>query len=561
MKLKYKNNYIVIILIASLCVVASCNNDNIKVVKGTPVNSVSYSIRPAQDTDINSQNPIVTYLPKGVYNALGVPYVKPYRKGFDFVSYSDGVNTYKEGDIFTKDTVKDGEGNVSLTVNFTPSSAYFTKKKMFTLTKSEIENTSLKSHAQKKEGSSPRDIIDISFVTFPGGYVLNVPNTPGVKTSYSVGNPDYSAEIAGFNKGVNGNDVSSWVVEDFAIATSEVPSALFKMVLDWNDKENKGYEFGFERNISGSLAVSDNTYPYYGAYYNNGKYYNRNSAYDPVCFVPYDSAIVFCNALTEWYNEKYGASLTTAYTIDGRQSGAPIKSVHSHSNYIIHIDTLSSADNESDKKALLPENAQLIPHVQGATGFRLPTSSEWIFASVADPKGTDKYASSHISGYIYPDMVKHNNISGALGISETDEGVYRRAVSSPYYSEASDFPDNGTQKAGIKTVLTPSKSEVSAIANLSEIYDMSGNVAEWIEGLKPVSSDGTSGINNALARTVWGGSFATSFEDNVPSNYQSALVVFSDKNISENVRSVRMDKPNIGIRLCRTVNSETVSIV
>lgn len=543
-----------------LCLFVSCKNE-IKIEKGIQVGSVTYSIRPYEGDDYNMQNPLVTLIPKNTDKVSGVPYDKPYRKGFDFVSYSDGLNTYKPDDVFTENTKKDQNENVDLTLTFKPSeSQYFTRKSMFILSESDVKNTSLKSHAQKKEGILPSYPIDIEFVTFPGGYSLPVPNTEGVKTPYVIDSPDYSSYIAGLNKGVNSGDTLSWVVEDFAISATEVPSALFKAVLDWNDREQKGYEFGFERQISSLTGIDDNSYPYYGAYYKGGKYYNRNSAYDPVCFVPYDSAIVFCNALTEWYNEKYGASLSAAYTIDGRPTGTPIKSVNFHSEYIMYIGTLSSVDNMGDEHEYLPENANFIPHVQGATGFRLPTAVEWTFAALADPNGKTDYASSHIAGFIYPNLIKHTNVSGAKGSDGSDETVYRSAVSSEYYGEMATKIDNGTQETGgYKTVFTPIEERtLSATSNLSGLFDMSGNVAEWTENLQPITmSDGS----KVLSRTVWGGSFYSSFADNIPSNFKAEHIVFKNKKVSENISDINMDKPNIGLRLCRTVSSEKLSAI
>ena len=559
MKKIYKINCFALISIILLCLFVSCKNE-IKVEKGIQVGSVTYSIRPLVGDDYNMQNPIVTLIPKNTDNVSGVPYDKPYRKGFDFVSYSDGLNTYKPGDVFTETTNKDQNENVDLTLTFKPSeSQYFTRKSMFILSESDVKNTSLKTHAQKQEGGLPSDPINIEFVTFPGGYSLPVPNTEGVRTPYDVSSSDYSTYIVGLNKGANSGDTLSWVIEDFAISATEVPSALFKAVLDWNDREQKGYEFGFERQISSLSSIDDNSYPYYGAYYKGGKYYNRKSAYDPVCFVPYDSAIVFCNALTEWYNEKYGASLSVAYTIDGRPTGTPIKSVNFHSEYIMYIGTLSSVDNVVDKNEYLPENANFIPHVQGATGFRLPTSVEWTFAALADPNGKTDYASSHIAGFIYPNLIKHTNVSGAKGTDASDDTVYRSAVSSEHYGETATKDDNGTQKAGFKTVFTPIEGRTSSVTNnLSGLYDMSGNVAEWTENLQPITTNDGSKV---LSRTVWGGSFYSPFADNIPSNFKAEHIVFKNKKVSENISDVNMAKPNIGLRLCRTVSTEKLSAI
>ena len=84
MKKIYKINCFALISIILLCLSISCKNE-IKVEKGIQVGSVTYSIRPHEGDDYNMQNPIVTLIPKNTDNVSGVPYDKPYRKGFDFV--------------------------------------------------------------------------------------------------------------------------------------------------------------------------------------------------------------------------------------------------------------------------------------------------------------------------------------------------------------------------------------------------------------------------------------------------------------------------------------------
>ena len=225
----------------------------------------------------------------------------------------------------------------------------------------------------------------------------------------------------------------------------------------------------------------------------------------------------------------------------------------------MYIGTLSSVDNVVDKNEYLPENANFIPHVQGATGFRLPTSVEWTFAALADPNGKTDYASSHIAGFIYPNLIKHTNVSGAKGTDASDDTVYRSAVSSEHYGETATKDDNGTQKAGFKTVFTPIEGRTSSVINnLSGLYDMSGNVAEWTEDLQPITTNDGSKV---LSRTVWGGSFYSPFADNIPSNFKAEYIVFKNKQVSENISDINMAKPNIGLRLCRTVSTEKLSAI
>lgn len=570
MKEKTYRFRLIISAIFLLFFLISCNNKKIELTTGTLVDTVSFNIVSQEGIiDVNEQNTIVTKIPKTVQKISRVPSVAPYRKGFEFSQYYDSQNTYKVGDVFTDSTQKDASGKVSLTLNFEPTkSNYYEVKNMFTLTGDEVKSTSLKTHG----GSDPSSEIDVDFVTFPAGYSWVVPQMPGVKDSYQVGGDKYYDVIVGLNKGTNDNEVTSWVVEDFALMTTEVPSALFKVILDWNDEENKGYEFGFDRHLSSSLSLKDTSFPYYGSNYDIliDKYCNRNSAYDPVCFVPYDSAIVFCNALTEWYNEKYGASLTPAYTIDGSKFGAVIKSVYMHSDYIKYIDTLSSdSEIDNNKKTLLPDNATFIPHVQGATGFRLPTSAEWMFAATIDYNNNvyNSIDNAHVEWFIYPNMIKPNNVSGARNANYSDESVYRRIVSSDNYGKTSSHRGgNGTQIVqGGKLLYYSQDAYISELPNLGGIYDMSGNVAEWTEDLA-LGSDAST-----LSRAVWGGSFMSSASNSVPSNYKCVKTIFKNKSLYGNESEYLMDvgvedgvaenddNNNsigfVGLRLCRTVDS------
>ena len=39
------------------------------------------------------------------------------------------------------------------------------------------------------------------------------------------------------------------------------------------------------------------------------------------------------------------------------------------------------------------------------------------------------------------------------------------------------------------------------------------------------------------------------------------IIVFKNKKVSENISDINMAKPNIGLRLCRTVSTEKLSVI
>jgi hypothetical protein len=103
----------------------------------------------------------------------------------------------------------------------------------------------------------------------------------------------------------------------------------------------------------------------------------------PVTEVNWYNAVVWCNALTEWWNAETGASLATVYNIDG----SPIRDA----NDTAALDSVTPTPN--------------------ARGFRLPTNHEWELAARWQGE-TDQGNSVEMNGYYY---TKGDSASGAAG--------------------------------------------------------------------------------------------------------------------------------------------------
>ncbi len=252
--------------------------------------------------------------------------------------------------------------------------------------------------------------------TLPGGTVFKAILTPDIATTNTFP--------------INYDDSGSAnVPARFIMGETEVTYELWKEVYDWATSADRGaekYTFantGRQGGDSGSDPVGTDQHP--------------------VTTVNWRDTIVWCNALTEYYNANNGSAsdLAVVYCSDAGFT-TPIRT--STNSTTISWDTGNTYSGTEDE-----------PYVNtSAKGFRLPGSDEWEYA--ARYRGDD--ATNTVSGYSNPYYTKGNSASG-------DTQAYN--VATPTLGDYAVHTGGTTAAVKSKT------------ANVLGLYDMSGNVNEW----------------------------------------------------------------------------------
>lgn len=310
----------------------------------------------------------------------------------------------------------------------------------------------------------------------------------------------YVPAVSSFPTGTNDSGTGS-VNAGFYIADTEVTYELWAKVYQWatTGKDESG-------NPSTAIGAGKYTFVNKGA----------GSGLLPVTNVNWRDALVWCNALTEYYNATNGTNLACVYTCNGEI----IRSSSTNTSYC-------------DAAYVNPD----------AKGFRLPTSVEWeLAARYIEDTNQDGMLTS---GEYYPGSFASGadaDYTATTAMKEVDNNgyiwttayvaVFNTCTKEEGYDGDSWWSNSVTSKQKVKS-LNPNK---------LKIYDMSGNVWEWCFD-KYNNSDST--------RILRGGAW-DSYMDKYDNNYYKTDNLKYLQIGYVNPVAINTCTDKIGLRLVRT---------
>lgn len=241
-----------------------------------------------------------------------------------------------------------------------------------------------------------------------------------------------------FPIGIDDDDTAT-INNIYYIGETQVTFALWQAVAYWATFEKKG--------------------GYYDYIYWEPHGYQNDSHIDyPICGITYIQALIWCNAYTEWHNEKYGTNYTPVY-ID--ESGNPIRSAREPKGpsdsmvqdlyiYLMHHPMMKNYFDNIETKG---------------DGFRLPTPNEWELAARWRGSNSINSVKKEINGIDFDNYPYKFTIGNAVSGANNHVGNLQEC------NKYAVFYENSFGNLSLPKTKMP---------NALNIYDMSGNLREYV---------------------------------------------------------------------------------
>ncbi len=289
--------------------------------------------------------------------------------------------------------------------------------------------------------------------------VLEKDPKAGDKVTYTDGTVSFRmAYVPGGITFPSGKLATGWTMDDahatvddpYLIAETEVTYELWSKVYNWATSNgytfaNAGRQGGDADNCAGAAVGTDQ---------------------HPVTCINWRDAMVWANALTEYYNYMNNTSLEPVYYFDAGYT-SPVRDVVDDDSHTTEL----GGDYTS---AVNPNPGGFDdPYVKAtATGFRLPTAVEWEMAARWFGTTAPGTGGALDSEYVTLDL-RDDGTSSLTPNYYWTPGDYASGATAYYY----DDPATSNVAVWYSSLTTaPVKSKAD---NALGIYDMSGNVWEW----------------------------------------------------------------------------------